>query len=447
MKKILMVTSQNESTWGSCRVISPNLQQAYSSLADDFKFESFILAQKPFVNNIPGSKDEFRELADTIMASSPDYLCFPEHLPVPSSILKKLKMFMNAKDIPPVIIHIYGDFTYFSHEWTLLNEIMMDHPIKFITASASQQRLINFFLNKENGQDYVEKYLFPVNEKEYFFDPQERKLMREELGISDDEKIILYAGRISLQKNVDVLIKEFRQIVSVSKFPVRLWIAGGFDDIGATFMGIKHHDGFMFSKIQKVLDSLPEEVRNKIHFWGQLTKQKLRKVKAASDMFMSFSLYHDEDYGKSPAEALATGLPALLTDWGGYSSFTSPAWNCRLVPVEITSFGHKLETSVIEEFYNSVCDMNVTDHDRKKRANEFIKEFSINGSSHKLRSILNSEIKPFKGFNWGLNHFSRIYWSRGIGKEINKDLNPSDDNFYFHVYQNYISLKRKQEKA
>lgn len=70
-----------------------------------------------------------------------------------------------------------------------------------------------------------------------------------------------------------------------------------------------------------------------IHFLGKLNSAQLLEAYNGSDLFVSFSTYNDEDYGMSVAEALSCGLPCLLSNWGGFSSFANYSQSVELVPV------------------------------------------------------------------------------------------------------------------
>ncbi len=439
MKRLLVIRSNKESSWGSCKVISPNLQECYRRLKGSTCDVRFFEIDKDFLREDALRDDIFIiSLASEIKDFDPTELVFVDHVPHVVDLLNFLSIYIPIKDMPPFVFHVYGDFTFYSQSWSNISESLKGHSVKFIVASEAQEKMIKSFSNKDTC---VERFLFPVDETEYYYDHDERVSTRQEAGVKDYEVVILYAGRISLQKNVEKLIKEYSEIFSTSTFPTKLWIVGAFDDFGAPFQGVLNHEGYMFSKIDQVINSLPENVAASIKFWGHQPKQVIRELNNASDMFMSLSLYHDEDFGMSPAEALACGVPTLLTDWGGYSSFVSKRWFCNLLPIKLTPFGHELMVSRVLDFYNLYSLSYINKIDRKRWSDEFLKEFSISAGTEKLKKIIEKDFEKFQGFNWSLEHFARVYWSVSHGKEINVHLTPSDDNIYFHVYKNYISGK------
>ena len=439
--KLLVIKSAVESKWGSCRVISPNLHQIYTKLGTGYDVSWFELPEDIMKAELKYNVSCIAALADKITTLNPDRLVFVDHLPPPPLVLAYLSMQINLKKLPPIIFHLYGDFTYFSKEWVYFSEVMHGHEVTFITASVSQQKLVEEFLvaKKIEPISNIEKFCFPVNSSEYFFNVDERNIFRKEMNISENDFVILYSGRISLQKNVDVLLREFLKLKSSSR-KIHLWVVGAFDDVGADFLGYESYPGYMFSKFQSLLNGANPEQRSRINLFGLKDKNELRKIKAGADFFASFSLYHDEDYGMSPAEALATGIKCILTDWGGYSSFANKdKWQCDLLSVEIGEFGHEL---VVEDFHRVISEVsNVKDEelDRQKRALAFMDEFSIDANVKKLKDILRKSPERFEGFNWKLDQFANALNQNWSKSKFNKFLSPKIHSYYFTIYKNYIS--------
>ncbi len=441
-KNILIIRSSKLSSWGSCKVISPNLQAAYEYLkGDDLELTYFDIPELFLKEEFIHGQNIIESLVNLIKQNNFSEIVLIDHVPNPPKILLYLEFYIEYNKLPPLVFHIYGDFTFFANDWQRLSQKIKGHPVKFIVASESQKKLMKFFSESDST---LEQYLFPVNEKEYFFNEDEREQTRKKFGINADEKVVLYSGRVSLQKNVELLVQEFQEIYKFSKGKAHLWIAGSFDDIGATFMGVGTREGYLFSKMHNLLETFDSGCRKNIHFLGHQNKKQLRQLKNGADMFVSLSLYHDEDYGMSPAEALSCGLPSLLTDWGGYSSFADSKWDCYLMPVTLTPYGHLLKVDTFLDFYKRFSQE--TDlKKRAQRAKDFSAEFGIIGSSYKLKRILMKPFNKFGGFKWSLGYYSNEFWAVRIWKELSKQLTPSSDTFYNEVYQHYISGKTENK--
>lgn len=442
--KLLLLKTEDESQWGSCKVISPNLHALYQNLGDGFQVEWFEIPQDLVRGELSAKFSYMERLVQKLAEFRPERLIFVDHLPVPSRIVAHLSLHINLKKLPPLIFHIYGDFTYFSNDWLFLNSELLSHKMEFIVASAAQKKLVEEFLDTKVG---VSQLCFPVNDNDYYFDALVRTAARKELGLKEEDFVLLYSGRISLQKNVDILLQEYFKLKKEVKGDLYLWIVGAFDDVGAEFMGYSTFHGHMFTKIQNLLNGYSDEERKLLKFWGQKSKNDLLKLKNAADFFISLSVYHDEDYGMSPAEALATGLPSMLTDWGGYSSFVSPQkeWVCSLVPVAITDFGLELETGVLRKtVIKAIEEKELDQSQRKNYSQSFHKHFSINANKSKLGQILKKPMHPFGGFNWLLQQYAsalNMNWSKS---KLNKFLNPDHKGFYYNIYKNYISMPQEK---
>jgi len=135
-----------------------------------------------------------------------------------------------------------------------------------------------------------------------------KKQMRARAGISDEAIMLLYAGRLSPEKNVGLLIEMMKFLAQDSKNDYRLIVAGA---------GPQE-------------DFLKEETaRNfpgKIIQLGHLDKETLADYYANCDVFVHPN--PREPFGIAPLEAMASGAPTVAPDAGGILSYATDenAW-------------------------------------------------------------------------------------------------------------------------
>jgi alpha-1,6-mannosyltransferase len=149
------------------------------------------------------------------------------------------------------------------------------------------------------------------------FSPKHRDaLFREkligDLGLPENSRVLLYAGRISPEKNVRLLIDLIRELGHQSENNYHLIVAG---------------DG-------PALDDLRAESRRqvpgKITFLGHLgDKLELARLYANADVFVHTN--PNEPFGIAPLEALASGLALVAPNAGGVLSYANDdnAWLAR----------------------------------------------------------------------------------------------------------------------
>jgi glycosyltransferase involved in cell wall biosynthesis len=135
-----------------------------------------------------------------------------------------------------------------------------------------------------------------------------KKQMRERARIPADSVVLLYAGRISPEKNIGLLVEMMKFLAQDSAHDYRLIIAGA---------GPQE-------------DFLKEETaRNfpgKIVLLGHLDKETLADYYANCDAFVHPN--PKEPFGIAPLEAMASGAPTLAPDSGGILSYATDenAW-------------------------------------------------------------------------------------------------------------------------
>lgn len=124
------------------------------------------------------------------------------------------------------------------------------------------------------------------------FSPVKRnEEVRKQYGI-EDEFVLLYVGRLAVEKELDVLLKAV-QILYTNKMNFKILFVG---------------EGPLSEELKA------SQIPN-IIYTGYKQKEELQQIYAASDLFVFPSRY--ETYGNAVLEAMASGLPVIAPFSGG----------------------------------------------------------------------------------------------------------------------------------
>lgn len=141
------------------------------------------------------------------------------------------------------------------------------------------------------------------------FDPgrknsERRGAFLEEFGLPHDVRLLLYAGRISPEKNTDLLLDALEAVSANSPIEYRLLIAGG------------------GPAAEKLAEKASKRAPGKVVMIGHVTdKDKLADLFANCDVFIHPN--PREPFGITPLEAMASGLPVVAPNSGGLLSYAN----------------------------------------------------------------------------------------------------------------------------
>jgi len=135
-----------------------------------------------------------------------------------------------------------------------------------------------------------------------------KKQMREKANIPDDAIILLYAGRISPEKNIGLLVKMMKILAKDSSKDYRLLVAGA-----------GPQSDWLKAQTQRLFP-------NKIIQLGHLEKETLADFYTNADVFVHPN--PREPFGIAPLEAMVSGVPTLAPNAGGILSYATDenAW-------------------------------------------------------------------------------------------------------------------------
>ncbi|MEN8417574.1 glycosyltransferase family 4 protein [Acinetobacter radioresistens] len=125
------------------------------------------------------------------------------------------------------------------------------------------------------------------------FNPEKRsEQLRKSWGVNADTKVLLYVGRLSPEKEVDVLIESHARLYSNKESSPKLVIVG---------------DGPDRLRLQKMVQN------SNVIFTGNLSGEVLATTYASADVFTFASQV--ETFGNVVLEAMASGLPVIAYDY------------------------------------------------------------------------------------------------------------------------------------
>ena len=169
---------------------------------------------------------------------------------------------------------------------------------RLIRQSVFNKMSIN--LNYKARLDYLP---LGINTEDYM--KNNKSESRRELKLPAEKIIILYFGRFSIFDKADLypLLLAFKNILSKNK-NILLMLAG------------KNFQGNYAGKLKKIAADLGISSNIKFFFNPSLKEKYL--LYAASDIFVSPSDSLQESFGLTVLEAMASGLPVVVSDWDGY---------------------------------------------------------------------------------------------------------------------------------
>lgn len=151
------------------------------------------------------------------------------------------------------------------------------------------------------------------------------EFLRKKWGISREEKIVLFAGRIDEVKGVIYLIKAFREVLKTNK-DCRLIMAGS-GDYEMCFQECK-------------------DICTKITFTGLLEKKDLYELYQMADIGVVPSLF--EPFGYVAVEMMMHNLPIVATATSGMNEVVDDTCGLK-IPLNVLSNSVEIDTTLLSE--------------------------------------------------------------------------------------------------
>ncbi|MEM6754556.1 MAG: glycosyltransferase [Cyanobacteria bacterium P01_C01_bin.38] len=182
-----------------------------------------------------------------------------------------------------------------------------------------------------------------------------------------DNKVLLFLGRLSFEKRVDLVIKAFAKLKNRHD-NYSLIIAG---------------DGP--ANVVNDLKSLAKSIPN-IHFTGFIHGEAKANLLASCDVFCNPSPY--ETFGRTVVEAMASGIPVIAVNSGAVSEYMIDGFNGYLVkPDDVDKFANTIE-KVLSKDNSQIIENALQD------AQKFSSEQGCENINGYYQKLLNSVSSP-----------------------------------------------------
>lgn len=149
-------------------------------------------------------------------------------------------------------------------------------------------------------------------------------LARADFGFSGDDILLVYAGRLAPEKNLDFLIRSFSGVAQVFANVHLLVVGGGQKQFEDEIMPLPSQLG----------------IGERVHFVGMIPYDRLPSYLSMCDAFVTASV--TEVHPLSVIEGMATGLPVLGIDSPGVSDSIADRQTGLLATNDLASFTAKL---------------------------------------------------------------------------------------------------------
>ncbi len=426
IRKIAIITNPSQTIWLSRRTIASNMVGAYEKAFGKSKSVRY------FEYSGSELRTDALRLAREIAAFGAERITFA-HLSIPPTILLHALDSVYAADAKlEFFFHLDGNFSQRAAEWLAAEETLKGRHCRFICASSRHARFVGQFL--VDGVAATAELPFSVGEPFFKFSASRRRAWRRKMGIKAHAPVFVYAGRLSLQKNVDLLIRVLGPLMTTRFKSAQLLLVGPLDHLGMPYFGREYPHFQYEGRLRRALAELPADVQKRVRFPGTLTRRDLAGVFNAADTLVSLSLHHDEDYGMAVAEAALCGLPAILTDWGGHADFK--AVDAVFAKTRLTRAGLTIDCLDLGAVLAHAASNPKDAAQRAALGRRAVRRYSVDAVAHGLLALYKTkgEVR-FKGFSSLLRQL--IFHSQPDGTIY--EAGPRKGAFYETIYSSYLA--------
>jgi len=235
---------------------------------------------------------------------------------------------------PPVIGFLMGSMSRGAAEMAQWSRYLKSTDMLVGNCDGDVEITEKFFSNAR-----IRKIHFAFDESTFYpVDEQQRQSIRAEMGFQPDDKILLYSGRITIEKNLHTLFRIFSVLQDLVP-NVHLVIAGEPYNIPFTALGM--YPVSVTATLMRLMSELQIK-KSQVHLVGRKGASQLRDLYAVADLAINLTLHHDENFGFAQVEAMACGTPVIGTSWGGLKDVIKHGETGYQISTVVTDSGVKV---------------------------------------------------------------------------------------------------------
>ncbi len=327
-------------------VITSTKKQHYEELQNITNIKAIFSMKMPFYKSLDLVFPNFFKIKNRIKELNPDIL----HISTPGTV--GLCALISAKLLKIPVVGIYHtDFPSYMYKNTN-NRFVRWVTIKFLKFfysffEALFTRSQEYFtvIEKQLGFEHKNIYLLKAGINIENFDKSFKdETIWKKYGVSDSSFKVLYTGRVSVEKNIDKLI--------------RVWQKELFYNCELILVG----------DCEIEIDK--EELKKSgIFLLGRRQEEELSKIYASSDCFIFPST--TDTLGQVVMEAMSSGIPVIVTNKGGPKTFVSE------------EFGYVIDINSIEDISKAIKSLARKDEiyfQKAQKAYRYMRDKSISHS-------------------------------------------------------------------
>lgn len=163
-----------------------------------------------------------------------------------------------------------------------------------------------------------------INTKQFSKCLEKRELIRKQLNIASEQKVIIFTGRISKEKGVDILLDAIEKLEN---------------DVVVIIVGSLSHGDSDQDEFVKSIERRARALKQKIIFTGYVPQEKIAQYYNGADIAVLPSIW-EEPAGLTMVEAMACETPVITTNSGGIPEYSN---------------GHSILLTVDEDLANTIA--------------------------------------------------------------------------------------------